>query len=267
MVSYKIYCEGIKKFGGKITMTEDEYNVNYGITKYTEPLFIGRKYSSPKDLKPTLENHIKEVTQKKKIKVVQSPALPKTPRKVMSQEERREKKLSQDRAWRAKQKAQGIKTLIDPQKAQKLREEALERYHKNKPVRTRVLYKDLTAEEIAQRKKEAKQRYNEKAKAEGRIYNRKKPQTQEEIIQARELKRLYAHRPDQVIRRKAYREANKMKLLEQNKEWVLSNPQKRKVYQDKADAKRRGSHKDTTQLTQTKPSVCCAEALEYEAEG
>lgn len=269
-LTYERYCEDCKKFKMENPYkSEFDFNRAYGIDQHKEPLVLTPR-NQKRPMKATFENSDKSVVKKylttpkelqpKKPKELKGPKPPKTDRKMspkivlklLTPEERRERKNTQSRLWRAKQrekmkalKEQGIKPEVDPQKAQRLREEALARYHKKKPPRVRVFYKDLTPEEIVQRKKEAKKRYHEKAKAEGRTYNRKKPQTPEEIAEQREWKRLYAHRPDQVAKRKAYREANKQKLLEYNKEWIGKNPQKRKLHQDKADAKRRGAKNNT----------------------
>jgi hypothetical protein len=255
MSPYESYISEMKRLKQKPPyMTEAQLHEAWGIKKTNNVPSVARSRSSNRNITPTLQNHstaratakpslkinlldipkpepLLKVVKPKVIKVVK----PKVIKVIMTKEEKNVASLAR---YYATKEA----------KAQQTRERQLARYHAKKVTPKRVLYKDLTPEEIKERKKENKKRSYDKAKAAG-TYQKRKLVSQlsaQELQERREYNRVYAQTPEQVQRRKEYRQKNKENLLKQNQEWRVKNPAKNKAIQKRCDDKRRGVVNNTS---------------------
>lgn len=246
MTPYEKYQYDCKAKGFKPTMTEKQLHEAWGIQKEVHVPFVVRKSASNRNVIPTLENHgMAKVTAKTPLKInlldIPKPeplpkvVKPKVIKTVMTKEEKNAASLAR---YYATKEA----------KAQQTRERQLARYHAKKETPKRVLYKDLTPEEIKERKKENKKRSYDKAKAAGKNPKRKlvSQLSAQELEERRAYNRAYAQMPEQVQHRKEYRQKNKENILKQNQEWRAKNPAKNKEIQKRSDDKRRGAINNTS---------------------
>lgn len=139
MISYKAYCEGIKKFGGEVLISEEEYNTNYCTPKDDYVATIKSTSNKYRPAKATLSG-CEDVIKRPKPKAAKIPK----PAKVKAIKPPKEPKPKKEP--RPRKTAEEI--------AQNKRERQLRWYYNKKglPIpetaRNRVLRKDMTPEQL-----------------------------------------------------------------------------------------------------------------------
>lgn len=261
MVPFENYCEGIKRFGGEVTYTKEEYELKYGAPKEFEPMIITPR-NQKRPMKATFENSKKTVVKKslttekldhimrkhekialpKKPKAENPPKTnrimsPKTSLKGMTDEQIKEHRRSQNRIWKAKQKLKNPPKEKTPTLTHEERKaRARERYHTKKPTPTRIFYKDLMPEELAVHLKEQRRLHTIKTKEQRKAYREANKEKYKEY--GKEWARKNADKRRESNRK--YIEANKEKVAAQRKAWNEKNKERRREINNRADAKRRG---------------------------
>lgn len=265
MSFYENYLSEMKRLKQKPPyMEKEEVRKALGIKKEEDHVsFVTRKSSTNRNIIPTFQNHeASKISSKPQLKInlLDAPKPDPLP-KVVKPKVIKEIKLKIVKVVMTqedKRAAQLARYYVTKEvKAQQTRERQLARYHAKKITPKRVLYKDLTLEQIKERKKENKRRYYDKAKEVGTYQKRKlvSQLTAQELEERREYNRAYAQTPEQVQKRKEYRQKNKENILKQNQEWRAKNPEKNKAIQKRSDCKRRGVTNNTS-LSQGQS--CCA---------
>lgn len=269
MVTFENYCEGIKRFGGKVTYTKEEYELKYGVPKEFEPMIITPR-NQKRPMKATFENskkaavrncrtteksdHIvrkhEKVARPKKPKAANPPKTnrimsPKTSLKGMTDEQIKEHRRSQNRIWKAKQKLKNPPKERKPALSHEERKaRARARYHERKPTITRIFYKDLTPEELAAHLKEQRRLHTIKTKEQRKAYREANKEKYKEY--GKEWARKNADKRRESNRK--YIEANKEKVAAQRAQWNKNNREKRREINNRADAKRRGKKENICTL-------------------
>ncbi len=101
MIPFENYCEGIKRFGGKVTYTKEEYELKYGMPKEFKPMIITPKNRN-RPMRGTLENHIADIGEM--VPKLKKKYAPKQCRIGWTQDQIKARKAENVRNYRARKK-------------------------------------------------------------------------------------------------------------------------------------------------------------------